>query len=126
MPNYQKEIRTKLTKGLLDLIIFEILSQQPMHGYQLISSIRRSFGVYFGPSTIYPLLNSLEAKGYIKSTWNVAGERPKKLFELTPEGKTVLNFAETSLNVICKTMAIDYKTKVVPEYATELITFADN
>ena len=56
MVNAQKEVQVKLMKGLLDLIVLQFLSSQPMHGYQIITKIRKSFGVYFGPSTIYPLL----------------------------------------------------------------------
>ena len=55
MGNIQKEVQVKLAKGLLDLIILQFLNSQPMHGYQVITKIRKSFGVYFGPSTIYPL-----------------------------------------------------------------------
>jgi PadR family transcriptional regulator PadR len=113
MTNYQKEIQTKLTKGLLDMIILQFLGQEPMHGYQIITRIRKCFGVYFGPSTVYPLLNSLEKKGYVKSTWNMDTERPRKIYELTNEGSTVLNFTEGSLNLICKTMTTtDNKIKV--------------
>lgn len=70
----QKEVSTKLMKGLLDLIILQFLSVQPMHGYQVITKIRKSFGVYFGPSTVYPLLNTLEKKGFVKSEWNMSFE----------------------------------------------------
>ncbi len=112
MPNYQKEIQTKLTKGLLDMIILQFLDQEPMHGYQIITKIRKSFGVYFGPSTVYPLLGSLEKKGYVKSTWNMDTDRPRKIYELTNEGKTILNFTEGSLNLICKTMTTDNKIKL--------------
>ena len=104
-PNYQKEIQTKLTKGLLDMIILQFLDQQPMHGYQVITKIRRSFGVYFGPSTVYPLLNSLEKKGYVKSEWNMDTERPRKVYQLTNEGESVLNFTEGSLTMICRTIS---------------------
>ncbi len=31
----------------------------------------KTYGVYFGPSTIYPLLALLEKKGYVKSVWNM-------------------------------------------------------
>ncbi len=110
--NYQKEIQTKLTKGLLDMIILQFLDQEPMHGYQLITRIRKGFGVYFGPSTVYPLLGSLEKKGYVKSTWNMDTERPRKVYELTKEGETVLNFTEGSLNIICKTMTTDNKISI--------------
>ncbi len=54
----QKEVSTKLMKGLLDLITLQLLSNKPMHGYEVITKIRKNFGVYFGPSTIYPLLGS--------------------------------------------------------------------
>ena len=56
--NINKNIQTKLTKGLLDLIILQLLDNNPMHGYQIITTIRKNFGVYLGPSTIYPMLNT--------------------------------------------------------------------
>jgi len=97
-----REVRNKLMKGLLDLVILQFLNAKPMHGYQIISSIRKNFGVYFGPSTIYPLLNSLEEKGYIKSQWDLNNERPRKVYKLTNEGQSLLNFTENSLNHICR------------------------
>jgi PadR family transcriptional regulator PadR len=102
MVNNTKEVQVKLMKGLLDLIILQFLSSQPMHGYQVITRIRKTFGVYFGPSTIYPLLNALEKKGYVKSEWNMNNERPRKVYKLTNEGQSLLNFTEDSLNFICR------------------------
>jgi DNA-binding PadR family transcriptional regulator len=75
-----------------------------MHGYQIITKVRKTFGVYFGPSTIYPLLNALEKKGYVKSEWNMNSERPRKVYKLTTEGQNFLNNIEDSLNLICKRM----------------------
>jgi len=102
MVNNSKEVQVKLMKGLLDLIVLQFLSAQPMHGYQVITKIRKTFGVYFGPSTIYPLLNVLEKKGYVKSEWNMSNERPRKVYKLTSEGQNLLNFTEDSLNFICR------------------------
>ena len=107
MANVQKEVQTKLTKGLLDLIVLQLLDSQPMHGYQIITKIRKSFGVYFGPSTVYPLLNSLERKGQVESKWNMQSERPRKVYELTNQGKNVLDFTENSLNLICQKIGND-------------------
>ena len=109
---YQKEAQTKLTKGLLDMIILQYLEHESMHGYQLITKIRKGFGVYFGPSTVYPLLGLLEKKGYVKSIWNMYSERPRKVYNLTNEGKDVLSFTENSLNLICKTMVTDNKIQL--------------
>jgi DNA-binding PadR family transcriptional regulator len=102
MGNIQKEVQAKLAKGLLDLIVLQFLNTQPMHGYQIITKIRKSFGVYFGPSTIYPLLSTLEKKGHVSSEWNMKTERPRKIYKLTTEGQTMLNFTENSLNLLCQ------------------------
>ena len=107
MTNIQKEVQAKLTKGLLDLIVLQLLDTKPMHGYQIITKIRKSFGVYFGPSTVYPLLASLEKKGHVESRWNMESERPRKVYELTSQGKNILNFTENSLNLICKKIGND-------------------
>jgi len=107
MINTHKEAQAKLTKGLLDMIVLEFLNEQPMHGYQIISKIRKSFGVYFGPSTIYPLLGLLEKKGQVTSVWNMEGERPRKVYQLTSEGKDLLNFTENSLNLIVKMIGVN-------------------
>ena len=110
--NNQKQIQTKLTKGLLDMIILQYLEKESMHGYQVIIKIRKGFGVYFGPSTIYPLLGSLEKKGYVKSVWNMNTQRPRKVYELTNEGKNLLNYTENTLNLICKNMVMDNKIQM--------------
>jgi PadR family transcriptional regulator PadR len=102
MGNNSKEVQVKLMKGLLDLIVLQFLSSQPMHGYQIITRIRKTFGVYFGPSTIYPLLGTLEKKGFVKSEWDMSNERPRKVYKLTTEGQNLLNFTEDSLNFICR------------------------
>ena len=101
-----KQVQTKLLKGLLDLVILQFLNNEPMHGYQIITKIRKNFGVYFGPSTIYPMLNQLEKEGYVKSEWNLKNERPKKVYSLTSEGHNLLNFTEDSLTLICRKLTL--------------------
>ena len=110
--NYQKETQTKITKGLLDMIVLQYLDKESMHGYQIITKIRKGFGVYFGPSTVYPLLGLLEKKGYVTSAWNMDTERPRKMYKLTNEGKNVLSFTENSLNLIVKNMTNDNKIRI--------------
>jgi PadR family transcriptional regulator PadR len=115
MVNTQKDAQVKLMKGLLDLIVLQFLSTQPMHGYQIITKIRKSFGVYFGPSTIYPLLGALERKGFVNSEWNMANERPRKVYKLTNEGQSLLNFTEDSLNLICRKISASTNADVTVE-----------
>ena len=110
--NYQKETQTKLTKGLLDMIVLQYLDKESMHGYQMITKIRKGFGVYLGPSTVYPLLGLLERKGYVTSAWNMDTERPRKMYKLTTQGKNVLNFTENSLKLMVKNMGTDDKIRM--------------
>jgi PadR family transcriptional regulator PadR len=97
-----REVQAKLVRGLLDVVVLQLLRAHPMHGYQLITSIRKAFGVYFGPSTIYPLLTVLEEKGYVQSAWDMTHERPRKVYELTSDGQSTLDFTEDSLEIICR------------------------
>jgi len=122
MFNIQKEVQVKLTKGLLDMIVLQFLNEQPMHGYQIISKIRKSFGVYLGPSTIYPLLSSLEKKGHVSSGWNMENERPRKVYKLTSEGRNLLNFTESSLNLIVKTIGTNGASKLEIEMEQPSVT----
>lgn len=97
-----REVQVKLMRGLLDLVVLQFLKSRPMHGYKIITTIRKNFGVYFGPSTIYPLLGSLEEKGYIQSEWDLNNDRPRKIYALTPSGDGLLNCTEDSLTHICR------------------------
>jgi len=96
----------KLMRGLLDLVVLQFLRAQPMHGYQIITSLRKQFGVYFGPSTIYPLLSVLEENGYIKSHWDLENDRPRKVYGITQEGGELLGCTEDSLTHIYRKLAI--------------------
>jgi DNA-binding PadR family transcriptional regulator len=116
----QKEVQTKLTKNLLDMIILQRLEQKSMHGYQLIVTIKKDFGVYFGPSTIYPLLGLLEKKKLVSSAWDMSNERPRKVFSLTHEGKAALAFTENSLLMLCQN--INQDTKVQFHVARPILT----
>ncbi len=109
-PKNQKEMQTKLAKGLLEMIVLQLLDQEPMHGYQLMRQIHRNFGVNFGASTVYPFLDRLECKGFLKSEWNTNALRPQKIFSITNEGRSVLAYAESSLSLIRKNLSADKKT----------------
>jgi len=63
--------------------------------------------VYFGPSTIYPLLVSMEKKGHLSSAWNMATDRPRKIYTITNDGQNMLNFTENSLKMMCKQLGSD-------------------
>jgi DNA-binding PadR family transcriptional regulator len=88
--NETREIQARLTKCMLELVVLQLLNERTMHGYEVIKQVRKEYGVYFGPSTIYPLLNTLEKKKLIKGEWEMHGGRPRKVYQLTDYGNNQL------------------------------------
>jgi PadR family transcriptional regulator PadR len=87
----RKEIANKLTKTMLEPILIRMALEGKIHGYEAISRIRKEFNIYFGSSTVYPLFEKLEKKGYLESKWEMNGERPVKVYTATPEAETFYN-----------------------------------
>jgi DNA-binding PadR family transcriptional regulator len=87
-------------KCLVDFIVLQQLSEHSMHGYEILTQIRKRLGIYFGPSTIYPLLVTFHEKGYVTSNWDVSGCRPRKVYRITMEGRNLLSIYEESINLM--------------------------
>ena len=82
----------ELKKGSAELLILSLLDARPRHGYDLSKLIdARSKGqLKFHIDSLYPLLYRLEERGWIKGTWiEKAGERRRRFYKLTAEGRTV-------------------------------------
>ena len=83
----------ELKKGSAELLILSLVEDQPRHGYDIGSLIeQRSRGVLrFNVASLYPLLYRLEKRGWIQGRWvEKAGQRRRRYYRLTPEGKKVL------------------------------------
>jgi len=92
-----RDLKYAVLKALLPQIILSELSAEPRHGYAIITTIRKKRHVYFGPSTIYPLLGELQRDGLVTSRWSIAGERPRKTYEITQKGQAFLMQTEVTL-----------------------------
>lgn len=101
-----QEVLAKMLRGMLEIVVLKMLEEKPMHGYAFISTIRKRFGVYFGPSTIYPLLINLQLKGYVASEWQTSGKdgRPVKVYTITFSGRRLLEETQNSLKIIVQPM----------------------
>ena len=83
----------ELKRGSAELLILSLLDARPRHGYDLSTLIEtRSRGqLKFHIDSLYPLLYRLEERGWIKGTWvEKAGERRRRFYKVTPEGRRVL------------------------------------
>jgi DNA-binding PadR family transcriptional regulator len=89
----------KTVLRFLDMIVLQFLNRQSMYGYELVLKVRKTFGVYLSPSKIYPLLATLERKGFVTSDWEIC-EKPRRVYKLTVDGLKMLKFTEESLSSI--------------------------
>jgi PadR family transcriptional regulator PadR len=83
----------ELKKGSAELLILSLVEDRPRHGYDIGNLIeQRSGGVLrFNVASLYPLLYRLEKRGWIQGRWvEKAGQRRRRYYRLTPEGKKVL------------------------------------
>jgi len=89
----------ELKKGSTELLILSLIEHRPRHGYEISKLIeQRSDGVLkFNVASFYPLLYRLEKRGFISGRWvEKAGQRRRRYYQLTGQGKTVLKEQRSS------------------------------
>jgi len=67
--------------------ILTILYEGPHHGYSIIGKFKKRIGKEISPSLVYPFLSQLDKRGLVKHSLKPVGEKKKKVFELTEEGR---------------------------------------
>jgi len=67
--------------------ILMLLYEGPCHGYSILSRFKKRMGKKVSPSLVYPFLQKLEQDGLVRHAIRYAGEKEKKVYELTEEGK---------------------------------------
>jgi len=86
---FQRELK----KGSAELMILSVIESRPRHGYEIGRLIEtRSAGqMKFHAASLYPLLYRLEERGWVQGKWvEKAGQRRRRFYRLTPEGRRVL------------------------------------
>jgi transcriptional regulator len=82
-----------LKKGTAELLVLAQLEDRARHGYEIGQRIaeRAAGGVSFKPASLYPVLYRLERRRLIAGRWvEKAGQRRRRYYRLTPEGRRVL------------------------------------
>lgn len=81
----------QLKKGVLEMLVLELLCATPGYGYELLSTLKmRSGGLFtLKEGTLYPILYRLEDDGLIESAWSQGEGRsaPKKIYAPTARGQ---------------------------------------
>ena len=88
-----EDIGREAQKSSAELLVLALLEDRARHGYEIGKLIEvRSEGVLrFHIASLYPMLYKLERRGLIQGRWvEKAGQRRKRFYRLTPEGRRVL------------------------------------
>jgi PadR family transcriptional regulator PadR len=89
----ERMLDRELKKGSAELIVLSIVEPRPRHGYDISKLIEaRSDGqLKFHVASLYPLLYRLEERGWLQGRWvERPGERRRRFYSLTAEGKRAL------------------------------------
>ena len=85
--------RFPIPQGTLDMLILQILSLEPAHGYgiaQRLEQISRSV-VQGNQGSLYPALHRLQQKGWLRAAWKQSETgREAKFYSLTAAGSRQL------------------------------------
>jgi PadR family transcriptional regulator PadR len=83
----------ELLQGTLDMLVLKTLTWGPMHGYGILSWLRRVTDgeLRIEDAALYPALHRLEARGVIEAEWGLSeNNRKAKYYRLTAAGRRAL------------------------------------
>jgi len=79
-----------MTRNLLDIQLLRLIQTQSMWGYRIKKQVEAMFGVKLRHGTLYPMLNTLEQKGFLTSKKQQKGGRTRRVYTMTRKGKQFL------------------------------------
>src|SRR6059058_3621767 len=82
-----------LLPGTLDLLILKTLVRGPLHGYNIAQHVKTLSEdvLQVGESSLYPALQRLLLKGWVKAEWAASeNNRRARFYTLTPAGRKQL------------------------------------
>lgn len=85
-----------LYSGLIRPHILHHAVEAPIFGLGMQEELARP-GYRISPGTLYPLLNGLEKKGYLRSWEERDGKSRRRLFRATPKGRQALKAARKKI-----------------------------
>jgi PadR family transcriptional regulator, regulatory protein PadR len=91
--NDARDERAAILQGTLDLLILRTLVFRPAHGQGIARAIqqRSEEALLVDHGSLYPALQRLEARGWVRAEWGVSeNNRKARYYELTAAGRNQL------------------------------------
>ena len=105
--------KTDLLQGTLDLLILQVASLGPLHGYAIAQRLnqisREALQVHQG--SLYPALHRLEKQRWLRSEWRrTETGREAKFYVLTPAGRKRLSVERNEWDRLAQAIALVLQT----------------
>ena len=93
-----------LISGSTTLLILSLLEEKDMYGYEMIDTLKgKSNNVFeLKAGTLYPLLHSMEEKGWLSVYEQEAGGKMRKYYRITRDGKKQYQAKKKAANIPLK------------------------
>jgi len=85
-----------LYSGLIRLHVLHHAVEEPIFGLGMLEELARH-GYRISPGTLYPLLRSLEKKGYLRASEQRNGKSLRKVYRATPRGRKAVSAAKNKV-----------------------------
>ena len=98
--------------AILDSVLLNLINEtsgRGLHGYAILKAVKKKFGIYLGPSSIYPELKGLEKQGLIASNWEFTLRKAHKQYRITTKGQILLKEYFVELKAVIPVL-VAYKT----------------
>ena len=107
----QMAIDKSLVSGSTSMLLLRLLEEKDMYGYEMIETLESRSNHVFSlkAGTLYPLLHSLEEKGYLTAYESEVNGKTRKYYSITKNGRNYLKdkkqewqeYQRAVTNVLC-------------------------
>lgn len=89
-------IDKSLVSGSISMLLLRLLEEKDMYGYEMIDTLESRSNHVFSlkAGTLYPLLHSLEEKGYLTAYENEVNGKTRKYYSITKKWKKLFKGQE--------------------------------
>ena len=112
--------RETLLQGTLDLLVLRVLALGAHHGHGIALAIEARSGdtLLVDHGSLYPALQRLEQRGWIKGAWGKSdNNRRARFYTLTAPGRKQLTIETTRWNRLVQSIARVLEPGALPESA---------
>jgi PadR family transcriptional regulator, regulatory protein PadR len=103
----------ELLPGTLYMLILRTLASGPLHGYAIAKRVKEASreGISLEDGSLYPALNRMLVKGWLKAEWGVSETKRKaRFYRLTPAGRKQLEAETEEFNQMVRAIQLVMRT----------------